>query len=230
MPTFSQVVDTVLKRSGRPARGLDAQSYVRASIRECQVTAVYARDLVEDKITTDGTDPYIWTRPQTLRILKTFAYLPGAKNYETIYPDYLPPGEIQQGQTHYYYGGPTYYVLAGVGDQPVDVAVAYYRYAIRFVYYNVDSRPAYYDIENGKWQYLGSGGYVDNLATPELEEAARDLVTDWLLFDWTELIEEGGLAKLYKNMGDERATSSFALFKSFQKDLLKGERTETLVD
>lgn len=225
MPTFSQVVDNVLKRGGRPARGLDAQAYVRASIRECQALAVFARDLIEDQFNTDGNDPYIWTRPATLRIVKTFLYV--AKD---IYPDYLPPGKIQRDQIYFYYGGPTYYALAGVGDTATEINVAYYAYARRFVYYAEADRPAFYDITNEKWQYLDGGSFVDNLATTALEEAARDKVTNWLLFDWTELIEEGGIAKLYKNLGDPRATSAFALFKSFQKDLLKGERTETLVD
>lgn len=228
MPTFSQVVDNVLKRGGRPARGLDAQAYVRASIRECQVLAVFVRDLIEDKFNTDGTDPYIWTRPTTLRILKTFKYVA-----RDIYPDYLPPGKIQQGQLHYYYGGPTYYVLNGVGNTAVEIGVAYYTYAPRFVYYAETTppiRPAFYDIDNSKWQYLQNGVYVDTLGSDTLNQAAQDLVTNWLLFDWTHLIEEGGLAKLYKNLGDGRSVSSFALFKSFQKDLLRGERTETLVD
>lgn len=233
MPTFSQVVDKVVQIGLRPGRRLDVQAYTRASIRECQVLAVFARDMIEDAFMTDKTEPFIWKRPAELRILKTLYY----KSFN-IWPQYLPPGKIQRDEDYYYYGGPDYYALAGVHDKEVEVLVAYYAYAPRFTYYDANSRPAYYLIppENDpnteeKWQYLNSQGqYVDNLATPEEEEAARKKVTNWLLFDWTELIEEGALAKLFKVVNDDRATTSFSLYKSYQKDLLKGERTETLMD
>ena len=80
-----------------------------------------------------------------------------------------------------------------------------------------------------KWQYLDANGdYIDTLGTTLLDEAARALVTNWLIFDWFDLVLEGTLAKIFKINADQRAVSTFALFKSFEKDLLKGEVTASL--
>ena len=47
-------------------------------------------------------------------------------------------------------------------------------------------------------------GDAETEAAPEEQEAARDQVTNWLLTDWYELCIEGGLAKLYNSINDDR--------------------------
>lgn len=234
MSTFSEVVDTIVTRSGRPARRKDIESHVRATIRECQVEAVFARDLYEDTIVTDGTTPFIWERPVNLRIMKTVNFL-NINTGEIIYPEYFPPGKIQKDIPFYYYGGPTYFAFSGLGDAGVNLNVAYYTYAPRFIYYAENSRPAFFDFDPDSetfntWQYLSAGSYVSTLGSAALDEAARELVTNWLLFDWQHVIEEGGCAKIFKTVGDPRDRPAYALFKSFVGDLSRGERTETLGD
>ena len=91
------------------------------------------------------------------------------------------------------------------------------------------ARPAKFDDELG-WLYLDTinGGYTPTLGDAVAEEAARNAVTNWLILDWYQLILEGAVAKTFKIVGElDRARSSFALFKSQQNDLYKGEVSES---
>lgn len=214
---FSETVDLVQVRSGRPGlRTLaDCQAYVRAAIRECQMKALFESDLIEDVITTTTAD-YVWTTPRNFRVMRTVKYDDGA------YPPYLAPGKRQLDETSYFYKASNYFVFVGTASAD-SVAVAYYNYARYFKYYAVGARPAVYDEETDTWTYLDGGSYIATLGTDELDEAARELVSNWLMERWGALVEEGGLAKIYKNVGDDRAGSSFALYKSMQGDLLRGE-------
>ena len=214
---FSELVDLVQLRSGRPgSRTLaDCQSYVRAAVRECQLKALFESDLIEDIITTT-TDDYVWTTPRNFRVMRTVKYNDGS------FPPFLPPGKRQLDETSYFYKASNYFVFVSTSSAD-DLEVAYYEYARYFKYYTVGNRPAIYDEETDTWTYLFEGNYISTLGSDTLDEAARELVTHWLFERWGSLIEEGGLAKIYKNVGDERAGSSFALFKSMQGDLLKGE-------
>ena len=220
---FSELVDRIVIRSGRPDRIADIRSYVHASIRECQMLAYFARDMTEDTITATA-GPHIWERPANLRLMRTARY-PG-----DIYPNFAGPGKRQLDEDYYYYGGSNYFAFSGIATGE-EINVAYYSYAKRLAYYEdavVPVRPAVYDEELETWTYLQAGSYVSTLGTDALDEAARNLVTNWLLLDWMDLIEEGGLAKIFKSVGDERSRTAFALFKSYQKDLKAGELIETL--
>lgn len=214
---FSEIVDEVQIRSGRPGtRALaDTQAYVRAAVRECQMLALFESDLVENTLTADQDD-YIWTPHNNFRALRTVRYPDG------YYPDPIAPGKKQKDETEYFYKASNYFVFVGTasGDE---IAVAYYDFARYFKYYASGSRPAVYDEEAGTWTYLSGGSYISTLGTDALDEAARELVTIWLFERWRPLIEEGALAKIYKNVNDERAMSAFALYKSMQSDLLRGE-------
>lgn len=235
--TFSAAVKDVVVAVGRPdtRNTFNIQRYVRQTIRECQVRQYYRNDLTED-ILTAATDNYVWDAvPDTLRLLRTVKY-PG-----DIYPKFILPGEVQKGEERYYYGGPGYFVFngSGAGDE---ILIAYYSYAPRFVYYSglpsdatLNSSthpPAYYDAITATWYYLdfvnGAWVYVTSLATAAAEEAARAKVSNWLLLNWYDAIIEGASAKLFKGIDDPRAPASFALYKSFQTDIERGEAFESL--
>lgn len=220
--TFSSLLDEAVRLSGRGvAARVQLASYARASMREPQVDNLFEKDLVED-ILTFSTDPYIWERPAEFRLFRTVKYT------EEIYPKYLMPGRRQHDVTYFYYAASTYYTFKGlaVGDT---FGVAYYKYFPKLVYFDPVARPARYFADLGKWQYLdGDSNFVDTLGSDDLDEAARALVTNWMLFDWTDLVMEGILAKQFKVQGDDRARSHFALYKSMINDLLQGEVTGSI--
>ncbi len=220
--TFSALLDEAVKLAGRGnAARRQLASYARASMREPQVDNLFDKDLEEVTLTFNA-DPFVWERPANFRLFRTVKYT------EETYPKFIQPGRLQFDELNFYYAASTYFVFKGlaVGD---DFNAAYYKYFPKLVYFAADARPARYFADLGKWQYLdGNGDFVDTLGSDVLDEAARALVTNWLLFDWADLVLEGILAKQFKVQGDKRAPSAFALFKSFINDLLQAEPTQSI--
>lgn len=215
--TFSALIDQAVSLTGRGkvARS-QLTSYARSSMREAQADNLFERDLIEDQLTVTAS-PFIWTRPAELRFFRTVRY-PGE-----IYPPYIVPGRRQFDVAKFYYAAATYFVFQGVELNEV-LDIAYYSYVPKLVYFEAANRPARYFADLGKWQYLDlNGNFVDTLGSTVLDEAAEALVTNWIIFDWFDLVLEGILAKQFKVIGDPRAPSHFALFKSMIKDLLQGE-------
>ena len=218
--TFSAAVDHVRSRSGRWDKTTDIKGYLRATMREAQVKAFFANDLVEDQLTPNA-DPYTWTKPNTFRQMLAVSY-PHLVDSQgrPIIPSYIPPSKklIRSTSPYFYYDGPTYFIFAGHGTTGTPlINIAYGEYISPFAYYGtLADRPATFDEETQTWSYKTA-------TTDDEKQAARDLVTNWLLFNWFDLCVEGCLAKLYKNFADPRKAETFALFKSFLKDLQKGE-------
>ena len=217
--TASAAVDEVIARSGRPDRKADIIAFIRTSIRECQVLAFFRNDMTEDTLTADA-GPFIWTYPQEFRILRTVEYPINNLQGKARYPREILPGKLQREEVYYYYGGPGYYAFAGlsVGDL---INVAYYSYLRKLPYYEIAARPATFSLEDNAWTYLTATTDADKLI-------AREAVSNWLLFNYYDTIVEGGLAKILKVVGDARAVSSFALYKSYQKDLKAAEPSDSL--
>jgi len=220
--TFSALIDQAVSLAGRgKVARQQLTSYARSSMREAQADNLFERDIVEDQITVTAA-PFIWPRPAELRFFRTVRY-PGE-----IYPQYLLPGRRQFDIDKFYYAASTYFVFNGVEVSEL-LDIAYYRYFPKLVYFEPANRPARYFADLGKWQYLdGNSNFVDTLGSLALDEAAEALVTNWLIFDWTDLVLEGILAKQFKVAADPRAPSHFALFKSMLKDLLQGEQVASV--
>lgn len=217
--TFSAAVDDVIARSGRPDRQADIIAFVRTSIRECQIKAFFKKDMIEDTLTTDA-EPYIWTYPQEFRIFRTARYPITNLHGEAFYPPEVLPGKKQRSETYYYYGGPGYYAFAGLSSGS-EINVAYYKVSKKLPYYTTVLSPAKFSLEDDSWTYLTAVSDAEKLV-------ARELVSNWLLFDYYDLIVEGGMAKILKVVGDERASPSYALYKSYQNDLLATEPSDSL--
>lgn len=217
--TYSSAVDDVVARSGRPDRRTDIIAFVRTTIRECHVRSYFRNDLTEDSIAA-LQDGYVWEYPQEFRILRTVRYPLTNRRGEAIYPPEILPGKNQRDKTHFYYGGPGYYVFAGV--EALDrIDVAYYSVSKKIPYYAKTERPAIFNLEDNVWTYLTA-------TTPEEKIEARGKVSNWLLFDYYDLIVEGSMAKVLKVVGDPRAGAAYALYKSYQKDLIYTEPSDSL--
>jgi hypothetical protein len=217
--TFSAVVDDAITRSGRPDRKADIIAFVRSSIRECQVKAYFRNDFIEDTLTADA-EVFIWSYPQEFRMLRTVRYPITNMRGEKIYPPEILPGKKQREHTHFYYGGPGYYAFAGLSSG-LEIDVAYYKNSKKLPYYESAARPATFSLEADDWTYLTATTDADKLI-------AREAVSNWLLFNYYDTILEGTLAKLFKVVGDERASSTYALYKSFQNDLIANEPSDSL--
>ncbi len=224
--TFSSIIDEALALSGRGAASKNSiLKYARSSMREAQIQAFFHRDRIELSITATA-QPHIWTSPNTIRMIETVRY-PG-----NVYPAFITPGKLQRDpselQDEYYYAASNYYAFANI-DVGDTIDISYFSYFRSFIYYATAVRPARFDLDTLTWEYLDNdGNYVASLSTTALEEAARDKVTNWLIFNWTELVLEGTLAKQFKIIKDDKAGATFSLFERFKKDLLTAEPYESL--
>ncbi len=218
--TFSALIDEAIARSQRKDRIADIVSYARSSLRECQVLAYFEQDMVELSVAVDVL-PFVWPRPLRLRTIlaakpQSITTARGEQKYFTN----LPPGESTRTADYFLYLSGNDYIFSGLHlevNQVIDIA--YMAYSRKFIYYAVADRPATFDPETETWSY-----HVDYVGTTELQEEARNLVTNWIVEHWYDMLLEGTLAKLYKTVGDERNRTAFSLYKSMQKDLLRGER------
>lgn len=217
--TFSAAVDDVILRSGRSDRQADIISFVRVTIRELQSLRFFRNDLTED-ILIATSDNYVWEYPQEFRVMRTVRYPHFDPRGQRIYPPEILPGQKQKDYTYFYYGGPGYYTFAGTSNLD-EIDVAYYSYLRKLAYYEAATRPARFYLETNDWEYLSAGTDAEN-------EAAREKVTNWLLFNYYDYVVEGAMAKILKVVGDDRAPSSFALYKSYQMSLQDGEPSDSL--
>lgn len=222
---FSELVDSVALKSGRPDQALNRNiaDCVNSTIRECQTLALFYKDLVEDTIAITG-NPVIWTYPTTMWKMRTVKYPDGS------FPKLIQPGPNQIDHERYYYAASDYYVFVGpdITERYVDgvIKCAYYNYLPRLVYFNVTQRPAVFDYATETWSYLDPT--ITNDSSPAAI-AARKRVTNWLVTGYQDLITEGALAKLFKTTGDQnRAVTSYSLYKQMQKYLTNSEAFEAL--
>lgn len=217
--TFSAAVDDVVSRSGRPDRKADIVAFVRVTIRELQVLRFFRNDMIEDTLTADA-DNYVWDYPQEFRTLRTVQYPFYDGQGKALYPPEVLPGKKQKDLNYFYYGGPGYYVFAGTGLAD-EINVAYYAFSKKLAYYDLADRPATFSLEDNAWSYLTNG-------TPAEQLIDREKVSNWLLFNYYDTVVEGAMAKILKTVGDQRAVSSFALYKSYQVSLIAAEPSDSL--
>lgn len=214
--TFNALIDEVVNRSLKSERLADIIAYARTTLRECHSLAFFAKDLIEDVHTT-AAEPDIWQRPDYFR--EMFAV--GTPFFDSlgkrVFAKRASPGPALNNLQYFYYPSGGAFVF-GKFDVGVELMLAYLAYSKRFYFYTVETRPARFMTETGTWTYLTA-------ITEEEKTAARLLVTDWLLFDWYDLIISGTLTKLYNSVSDERSRTEYSLYKGMQMNLQTSERT-----
>jgi len=215
--TFSALVDDVRVRSGRVDRTADIISYARTSMRECTVLSMFDQNLVEGVAVADAI-PFIFKRPVNFRVWVAIKYPALNRQGGLVFAKERPPGKLQDTfDVNWFYRSGDSFIFNGL-EIGAKITFAYQAYLPKLAYYTAANRPATYDLETELWTYLPE--YMGNDA---LNQAGQDKVTNWMLFNWYDLIMEGTLAKLYKTVADERQKSSYALYKQQQQDLIKGE-------
>lgn len=221
---FSELIDEIVLLSKKAnLRESHIIPYLNATIRECQTKEFFYRDRIEITIpiTTDGS--FIWDRPNRIRNIEVVRYPFEEGYYEA--PDNIPripPGRIKPESDYYYYGGPTYFVFRGVAINTT-ILMSYFEYSRRFKYYPDPAlRPAVFDFETETWSYpTGSGTDAEN-------EAKRDLVWHWLFDDWYEMVKQGTLAKVYKDVEDVRAPATYSMYRQLQNTFQASEPKEAI--
>lgn len=222
--SFSSLIDEAILVTGKPGSLISAVAAANLTVRECQSFGLFARDLIEEDITTDA-EPYVWTRPAYFRSIRAVKY-PCIGEHVSL----ALPGRIQKNLCHFFYAADDYYVFKGIGTGQV-IKLANYYWRKPLVYYGrlgtstvqypggpYASRPAYFDISTDLWMYLNAAGdaYVTTLSDPTEEALRRANATNWLVDDWRDLILSGTKAKLWNSGSDPRGVVEFSAYKQNQ--------------
>jgi hypothetical protein len=134
-------------------------------------------------------------------------------------PEMTPNRGMNQLREFYYRGGGEYF-FSGFGGIGGVVSLAYYEFPKTLKYKTETLREASYDPESG-WTYAAG------IITDEQKLAARALCSNWLTQRWSEFIEEGVRAKLYKRLSDtERARTSYSMYQGFRASLISSETAD----
>lgn len=216
MTTFSQLVDAMILETRRPDMASEIQSYVNQTIRELHfrpdnnAAILYRSNLLELALTSNLDTGFTWTIPNmdTFQAISAvrFASVSNRDFCDGIYVDERTPGRGLVGRAMYWYRASNYVVFYGYGGVAGIIQIAYFEYPKRLKYYAAALRPATWDVETG-WTYKAG------ITTDEDKEIARNLVTNWVLLRWTDLVMEGIRAKVYKRLSDDsRAKTSYSLY------------------
>lgn len=229
--TFSQLVDGMASETKRPDLVSEITAYVNQTIRETHFTQdrnaaiFYRENFTELQLTPNTASGFAWDIPSPTTFQKM-----AAVNYPFVFDDdskptwarETTPGRHLNGMENFYYRAGGRFVFSGYGGVNAPINIGWYEFPRSLKYKLPAARPATFDIESG-WTYDPA------VNTPELEEAARSLVTNWLILRWNDVIEEGVRAKVYKRLGDtERARTAYSLYGSLRTGLWTSETAELL--
>lgn len=228
---MSAAVDDVVNRSGRLDVRADIIGWVRLTIRECEALGTFDKNWVEDQITPTA-DPHTFDHPIGFRAFTDIVY----PHYVDLHNNSVSPRLVRSSKitryTNYMYNGPNYTVFGGHGGGTPGVTalidIGYLKWSRSLPYYaTVSARPARFDLEQpveaNAWLY-----HDDYDDSDTLKETARNLVTNWVLFDWYEVVLEGTLSKLFRTYQDPRSVASYAAYRQGQNSLINGEKSRNL--
>lgn len=229
MYTFSQMVDEMVSETKRPDLVSEISRYVNQTIREVHFTPDrnaalnFEENFREQQVncTVESGQTWAIANPTIFQAMQGVLY-PDVfdRNGRQVWADHTTPGRHLASLDHFYYRVGGTFTFAGYGGVGAVIALAYYEFPNGLKYKTEAQRPAWYDVESG-WSY------APGVDTPELQEAARDLVTNWLLTRWSDVISEGARAKLYKRLSDtERARTCYSLYGSLRQGLWTSETAQ----
>lgn len=229
MTTFSQIVDSIVLECRRPDMVTQIATYLNQTIKELHFdpamnqAILFRENLREAVIISQVEAGLTWAIPD-----ETVFQAMGFVRYDSVYdgggrgvvPPEMTPSRGMNQLDNFYYRAGYEYAFSGFGGVGGQVSLAYYEFPRTLKYKLPAVREASYDVESG-WTYL------PGIVTAEDKLAARSLNSNWLTRRWSEFVEEGVRAKLYKRLSDtERARTSYSMYQGFRASLVSSETAD----
>lgn len=230
MRTLSQMVDEIAAETKRPDLLTDISRYVNQTIRELHFSGdrraaqFFRSNFKEAELTTVNDSGYVWAIPDSA-LFQAFACAKYPSVFDftgnATWAKEIRPGRRQNDSDAYWYRAGEAIAFSGYGAGGNKILVGYFEFPKSLKYYeDPTDRLAQYDVEDG-WTYHAS------VTTPELEEAARENVSNWILLRWADVVAEGVRAKLYKRVDDsDRAKLAYSAYEALRQGLWTSESVE----
>ena len=232
--TFSAAVDRVVTRAGRSPLREEIASLIRQVIRANQVLSDFAQDRSEIQLTMDAV-PFVWNFTEDAPYFRKIEIArvmnrTGPHGRPLLFKK-APPGNlglsgaIVANENRTYYRGGNVIAFGGhrVGDI---IGVSYFSYLPPLHDFGdaIADRPWRYDLQNSVWvdQRTNFGQLPDGSRDPR-SSSPIEASTNWLLFDWFELIVKGAMSNILNATADERGPRIFAEYKDARMDMLHGD-------
>lgn len=236
MTTFSQIVDEITASTGRVNKRTDIEAFTNQVIREVNADErgrpyIFPRNLIESTITATVETGQKWVPPVGFQIMQTARYTGITNNNgQPIYPKFQMPGRRLNQHRYYYYRSGTSFIFSNYGGIGALIDLAYYVLPARLGYFAVGSRPAEFNAATQEFTYFDLSGQAGgtNWTLAENQETARNLVTNWVLQEWSDVVRWGVRASLYPVVGDARSTQHFAKFNILRNQLILEEQGQVL--
>lgn len=227
MFTLSQLVDEILLEVVRPDLLVDATRYVNQTVREThfspdrKAAMLFKGNFRELQLTATSETGFTWETPNPA----TFQIMAGVQYPETfdsaghpVWAREITPGPRTRQLDYYYYRVGDTFAFSGYNGVDSLINLAYYEFPVSLKYYTEATRPASYDSAEG-WTY-----HVDYDVDDDTRLEARNLVTNWMILRWQDVLSEGVRAKIYKRISDaERGRLCFSMYESQRQGLWTSE-------
>lgn len=226
MTTFSQLVDEMILEVKRPDMTREIAAYLNQAIREVHFepqtgnSIQFKDNLTEIQLTANVAEGFTWDlpNPSGFHGIALVRYDNVWVDDSQAYPPEMTPGRGLANLTRYYYRGGQRFAFAGYGGLNAKISIAWWDYPRALKYKVVADRPAQWDDETG-WSYAPAYDVDD-----DTREAARILVSNWLLIRWKTVLEEALRAKVYKRLErTEIARTSYSMYTSLRQGLVTAE-------
>lgn len=224
MTTFSQLVDALVAETRRPDMIAEIISYANQTIRELHFNpdnnaAVFYKDnFFEQLLTPTVESGFGWDVPDpgTFQAMQVVHY-----TLRNVYPSERIPSRALANLQYYYYRTKGTYIFSGYSGLSDRIAIGYFAFPRRLMYYTPERRPAEYSPDIG-WTYYSTFG-----ASEVLREAGQGFVSNWLLFRWPDVVAEGIRAKIYKRVGDtDRARVCYSAYTALRNNVVTSETAD----
>jgi hypothetical protein len=228
--TFSQMVDEMAAETRRPDILTDIARFANQTIRELHFSVdkraaqFFRSNFKELELTTIAESGYVWDipNPDIFQALSAVKY-PEAFDFngDPLWAKEMRPGVRQNATDAYWYRAGESIAFSGYGAAGAAILVGYYEFPKSLKYFAEADRPASYDLVDG-WTY-----HDDYDADDDTKLAARELVSNWLLFRWQDVVSEGLRAKVFKRVSDEaRGKLAYSAYESLRQGLWTSETTQ----
>lgn len=236
MYTHSQLVDNLIAEMMRPDLQVAFSNALNQTIRELHSTkddrgsgsipVGFKSNLGEDILTANVDVGFSYTleNPTRFQIMEAVWYAQYGRYATERAPSSIRAfdGSVDGAEYGWYRSGDQIF-FDNYGGDGAQIAVAWFDHIQRQSYFESGQRPCEWDEASESFEYHTVGS-VDYNSTPELQEKARYLCTNWMIQRWFDTLSQGVRAKIWARLADDvRGKTAYSAYEALRGPLIAAE-------